>query len=324
MRDSTTPTPLLLSGIDGSNPLGFLAALGTLRTVDCLYPEAEIRMGWRLESGSWRPFLVSPTICFESFKLCDKLAVYLTSPPQQNLFKAVGDNLTLSPTQFGKLAKSTLAKACEGDQPSLSDLEFLAAFGTDAAYQPHSKDRTLMQDTALRTMSGAGHQHFIKFMREIISNSTSPHLHSTLFQPWTYEDEGRGMNLRWDPSDDRRYAMRWKNPSADPAVTMRGANRLAIEALPLFPTAPMGNDLATTGFRFSRGTFWSWPIWEPAIELCVIRSLLQLDAVSQNKKTDGQSTTHQATLSTQGIAVIFRSQRITVGKFRNFTPAKSV
>lgn len=292
--------------------------------MDRLYPDAEILMGWRLESGSWRPFLVSSTMEFEDTKLCYELADYLSSPAQQNLFETIGDNLTLSPNQFGKLAKTTLAKACDDDHTSLTELEFLAAFGTDAAYQPHSKDRMLMQDTALRTMSGAGHQHFIKFMRGIIANTTAAHLCSTLFRPWTYEDEGRGMNLRWDPIDDRRYAMRWKNPSADPAVTMRGANRLAIEALPLFPTAPMDNDLATTGFRFNRGMFWSWPIWQPAIELSVIRSLLQIAAISQDKKAEAPPTTPHTDLSALGIATISRSQRITVGKFRNFTPAKSL
>jgi hypothetical protein len=118
--------------------------------------------------------------------------------------------------------------------------------------------------------------------------------------------------------------MRWKNPSSDPAVTMRGANRLAIEALPLFPTAPMSNELVTTGFRFQRGAFWSWPIWEPTIELSIVRSLLQLSAISDEKKTEDQAESNRTNLFALGVTTIFRSQRITIGKFRNFTPAKSV
>ena len=175
-----------------------------------------------------------------------------------------------------------------------------------------------MQDTDLRTMSGAGHQHFIKFMREIINNTTSQHLHETLFQNWKYGDEGRGMNLRWDPIDDRRYAMRWKNPSSDPAATMRGANRLAIEAMPLFPTAPMGAELQTTGFRSKRGCFWSWPVWDCELELPVIQSLLQLAMLTDLDLREQMPEARHA-----GIAAVFKSQRITIGKFRNFTPAKA-
>ncbi len=173
-----------------------------------------------------------------------------------------------------------------------------------------------MQDTALRTMSGAGHQHFVEFLVNIIRNTESSHLYSTLFEFWRYDDEGRGANLRWDPIDDRRYAMRWKNPSADAARSMRGANRLAIEAIPFFVTAPMGGRLETTGFRTRKGTFWFWPIWEPAIDAQAVITLLQLAAVS--------SGTLDGSLVSRGIKVVYRSQRITVGKFRNFTPAQPV
>src|SRR5690606_35990470 len=89
-------------------------------------------------------------------------------------------------------------------------------------------------------------------------------------------DEGRGMNLRWDPIDDRRYALRWENPSADPSKTMRGANRLAIEALPLLPTMPINSRLGTTGFQGSgtRDTFFTWPIWSVPLNMPVVASLL--------------------------------------------------
>ena len=45
-----------LTGLDGSNPLGFLAALGTLVALDHQTSELETRprLGWRL-AGVWRP-----------------------------------------------------------------------------------------------------------------------------------------------------------------------------------------------------------------------------------------------------------------------------
>ena len=317
----TTPkqvNTLELTGLDGSNPLAFLAALGTLRSLSMMYPESEFRLGWQIDSGAWRPFIESEVLELDASSLCDDLSEWLADPPQLPLFESIGDNLTLSPKAFASLARSSVECSITDpkDISSQSALEFLIAFGSDATHQPHSKDRTQMQDTALRTMSGAGHQHFIQFMRHIIANTDSSQLQSTLFAFWRYEDEGRGANLRWDPIDDRRYAMRWKNPSADAAKSMRGANRLAIEAIPFFVTAPMKNRLETTGFRSRKGAFWFWPIWEDAIDVRSIMSLLQLAVVSAPSLDES--------LSKRGIKAVYRSQRITIGKFRNFTPAQPV
>jgi hypothetical protein len=166
-------------------------------------------------------------------------------------------------------------------------------------------------------MSGAGHQHFLKFFRELVSKTDVDHLHRALFLPWDYADEGRGMNLRWDPLDDRRYALRWEDPSSDPVKTMRGANRLAIEGLPLLPTMPTLDGLATTAFegKGARKTRFIWPIWTSPISIDVLRSLL----------TSVLSLKDGGVLATNlGVVVLYTSARITTGKFRNFTPSAPV
>jgi hypothetical protein len=132
-----------------------------------------------------------------------------------------------------------------------------------------------------------------------------------------YADEGRGMNLRWDPLDDRRYALRCENPSADPNKTMRGANRLAIEAFALLPTMPTGRRLATTAFQGSgaRGTFITWPMWNVSLVAPVIASLLS-NISGLTERSDLRSSL--------GVVAIYRSARITIGKFRNFTPSSPI
>lgn len=188
--------------------------------------------------------------------------------------------------------------------------DFLAAFGCESV----TDDKGLIQDTSLRTMSGAGHQHFLGFMRTLISDTTSEELHAAMFLPWRYVDPRPSM--RWDPADDRRYAMRWDDPSGDPIRTVRGANRLAIEALPLLPTMPVGADLATTGFSrlVDRGIYWSWPIWDRPVIVEVVRSLLAYDELQRQPPDRRQ-------LSAMGVREIYRSRRITQGKYRNFTPS---
>lgn len=47
-----------LDGLDGANPLAFLAALGTLRTAAAVWGTAKVRMSWVQSSGGWRPRLV--------------------------------------------------------------------------------------------------------------------------------------------------------------------------------------------------------------------------------------------------------------------------
>ena len=312
---------LELAGLDGANPLSFLAALGTIRTLGAIQPGSQFEMKWCSHSGKWTPSIRTSDRPLDRDGTCSTLIEYLEKPPQWYLFESIGDNLTLSPQRFRHLAEESISttddqrvESTESNDRLNADL--MAAFGSDGTFQPHSKDHSLIQDTALRTMSGAGHQHFIRFMREIIEQTTATHLYETLFENWRYQDEGRGLNLRWDPVDDRRYAMRWKNPSADPNMTMRGANRLAIEALPLFPTAVVGTKLETTGFKTipRKGTFWYWPIWNRWLPIDSIKTILQHPAISQEESLN----------LPKGIVTTFKSQRITVGKFRNFTPAVPV
>ena len=71
-------------------------------------------------------------------------------------------------------------------------------------------------------------------------------LRLALFAPWRYLDEKPTM--RWDPMDDRRYALRAGNPSKAPLRTVRGANRLAIEALTFLPTVPHGQPFDNNRF----------------------------------------------------------------------------
>jgi len=168
-------------------------------------------------------------------------------------------------------------------------------------------------------MSGAGHQHFLYFMRKLIDETNTEHLREALFGPWRYRDPA--PSLRWDPEDDRRYALRWREPSTDPLRTVRGANRLAFEALSLLPVIPTHTRAVTTGFTGQRSSniFWTWPIWSRSLPLDVTRSLLSLSTLV----TENEANSH-AELTARGIVAVFRSQRISIGKYRNFTPAQSV
>lgn len=298
---------LLLRGIDGSNPLGFLAAVGTLRIVTGASLPSDWRLRWQMHEGIWTPELLG-TERFSEEGLVELLMPHLTKAQNRAALKFAAD-LKVSCDQFRKVTEKAQSAARLAER---EDADFVAAFGCESV--PISDKDPTIRDTAFRTMSGAGHQHFLGSMLELVQDTVSDHLHASLFRPWQYSDER--PSLRWDPMDDRRYALRWRNPSGDTVRTMRGANRLAVEALPLFPTAPGDQRLLTTGFsqRRGEGTRFTWPIWHGPSSVDVVRSMLSLGELQEPRPDRGR-------LSAMGIVEVYRSERITNGKYRNFTAA---
>ena len=307
MMPKSSEPGLVLSGLDGANPLGFLAAVGALNTVSWADSDPAWRMKWVAQDGSWFPALFANRV-LSGEELVELLASALQreATPEFDF----NQNLNVDAEKFRKVAQDAQSRASSRNRRYA---DFVTAFGCEAAV---TRDGKSIQDTALRTMSGAGHQHFLGTMKQLSVAATSWHLHKALFNTWDYSDVKLG--LRWDPEEDRRYALRWGNPSdtsRNPIRTMWGANRLAVEALPLLPTALDGRRLETTGFtRHDRAVLFTWPIWECTVSREVVRSLLAL-AEMQEPEPD------RTKLRAMGVAEVYRSQRITVGKYRNFTHA---
>jgi hypothetical protein len=294
-----------LVGLDGANPLGFLAALGTLRTATTHWKEYSPRMGWSQSFGGWRPYLeIEDNISEEPF--IEGLNSELQKMKDHQAFK-FADNFPVSAEKY----RDELVRAVRASDGRVL-LDFLAAFGSETI----KDDKGNINDTAIRC-SGAARQLFFVDIRTLVNETNTRNLKEALIKPWAYQDDK--PNMRWDPNDDRRYALRWKNPSPDKIKTVRGANRLAIEGMPLLPTIPVSGQLETTGFmQNGRKIFWTWPIWAPAVSIDIVRSLLSLNEL-QTEKPD------RRILATRGIIEIFRCQRIKPNdKYRNFTPAVPV
>jgi hypothetical protein len=298
-----------MTGLNGVNPLAFLAAVGAFRSIAEVAPKKSARLSWTPSGSAWTAVLHTSEK-LEAEELVAILHPHLASRANQAAL-TVADNPKMPVGKFRAYANDAATRWL--NHSDMAWAEFTAAFGSDGVVD----DEGMIEDTAFRTMSGAGHQHFLKFMNELARDTSADQLKEALFGPWVYRDVG--FSMRWDPEDDRRYALRWFNPSGDAARNVRGANRLAVEGLRLFPTMPAASDLATTGFsgRKASNTFWSWPIWEFPISLDPCRSLL---AHAELTKTRPDSDVCRAI----GVVAVMRSQRITTGKFRNFTPAQVV
>ena len=148
--------------------------------------------------------------------------------------------------------------------------------------------------------------------------TTVDHLRNTLLEVWRFEDPKPGC--RWDSQEDRRYALRHRNPIKphkgtdslyDGSIrTQRGANRLGIEALSVFPLIPTSRRVETPGFCYltrDKSHCFTWPVWTDAISLDVLRTLiahLELTREQPNLKE----------LQPLGVAELFRCRRFTKGK----------
>ena len=298
-----------LTGLNADNLLGFMASLGVLRSASEIWDASTVRMAWEISGSSYSPVLFLPEIDLKSF--LPSLHTHLQTRVGHAAL-TIDKDLKISLNRFSVVSKNLAASFLNGSDAW--GAKMIAAFGCGISGNEDGN----IEDTAFRTMSGAGHQHFLEFMNLLAKETTLNQLQEAIFGPWQYRDPSPIM--RWDAADDRRYALRWDEPSKDPVKTVRGANRLAIESLPFFPVVPRSSpSVETTGFKGHRrnDTFFTWPIWCGALNADSVNSVLALPALQQ-------SDTSSVALAPLGICAVFRSQRITLGKYRNFTPAKSL
>lgn len=310
-----------LAGLDGSNPLAFLAAIGLLRLLHEATPEAAIKMHWEVIGGVWAAVLTTASpLAHDGWfdeqlsQIADRELASVLSLIDEDKGKIIS-----SPQQYGAVAQRTLQSFLSGNA-SRSDCDFLTALGSEMSRRVEQKKETdAIEYSELYMTRGSGHQRMLELAHNIRQATNHQHLAKASLSPWCYDDPGKSMNLRWDPLDDRQYAKRWLNPSNDPSQTVWGANDLAFEALPLFPTGIVNGRLQTAAFHRvpKQGTFFTWPIWVSPLSLPVVRSLLQCSQW-QRDAVDGVA------LSALAIDHLRRVQRVRNDKFFNFSMSTTV
>ncbi|MCY3609434.1 MAG: hypothetical protein OXG57_13450 [Acidimicrobiaceae bacterium] len=248
-----------LRGLVGTNPLGFMAALGVqvafvdtphqplVQWCDEVTPTPLVTVDGGLEgivhrvletAAQWR---TEPALC--------------PIPAAQNVKFPAGDiRRYLSEARqhrSGNLATSLVAEG------SLDAVTGRVAKPTDFHFT-------------------AGRQLFLKMARNVLSGVTEDQLREALVGPWQYTS--KLPSLRWDVSDDRAYALSAFDPTDNtnnPKLTVPGAECLAILGLCMFPVFPGRGKTATTGCSgtWRSGSF-SWPLWDRPAAPNVVRTLV--------------------------------------------------
>lgn len=301
---------LLLAGLDGSNPLGFLAALGLFKVVGRHAVTAPIQMAWTISDSKWVPELRIVGTC---------------SLDETGLLMCLDDVLIKQRTHHPAYLYDELSqikaedrrcffeKQCfDASAGSRARVDFLAAIASDVA-----------DESATNQVQTTRRDYHLSNIDAILERTTKDHLLRAVFRSWDYADSLDNQSLHLDPGEDRRHAYQWNQPSGDPDRKRRGgilgANRLALEAFELLTSVPYGKRLITTGFTGTRSddTRWTWPLWSCFISLSYLQSLLAL----KDLQDESFSAVTRQTLRERGIVAVFRSQRILVQKTPNFTPA---
>lgn len=306
-----------LDGLEPDNLLAVLALLGLLRALEAARAAWRPRAHWDM-SAPWRPILT------------------LAEPARQaEIAAAASEGVAGLAAHHAVTGSAADLKLTVADFAALREAADPAQTGVlDALSHPFvlTADGTLAQ-TPFAFMFGQGHQHFLQRFRDVpggvppksLAESGQPdlrasdHVARALFRPWERRDPTQ--SFRWDPAEDRRYALRARDPSADAATTQHGANVLAAIALPLLPLfavrrhggarvlAPM------TRHGPAREIEFTWPLWTRPARLAAIRALLAHPELAAD--LPDASALPQT-------AAVMRARRIQVGKYFNVAPARRI
>jgi hypothetical protein len=372
-----------LPELDGANPLGFLAALGTLAVLTEADPS--LKLGWQA-GPRWTPFLQSDAL-LDQATVKSRLSEALrgrTVPPDAEAKRESAQQAFDEAKKALKDARDALKKlkirGKERDQaweaevkpkeqalteirskwlaalkdavpspelalgrrpddcttpefrehargmlqnPSVASrrtADLLAAFGAEVSNRPDEA----IESTPFCFITGSGKQWFLDTARQLMAAVSEAKVGEALFERWAYRDEK--LSMRWDPQDDRRYALMDRDPTAsgNESTTVLMANLLAYRALGLFPCALRGSRLHQACWSGQKQLdAFTWPIWEQPLALLTIRSLLWHPAFGQQ-----DITPYRSDLRAMGVRAVYRSLRIAVGSGGNqkinFTPAQAI
>lgn len=291
---------LTLTGLDGSNPLAFLAALGAL---DAASAVAGSSLSWRDDSG-WRPVLASSCESLQSLiALLDEDRASCADDPALALAYDGKRDLKAPPVVFREHLLRVVSAASPTGRRSV---DWTSAFATDVALDNNGNTKP----TALHFT--AGQQQFLQMALQLCQEVTSNDLHEAVVGPWLYR---RPLPvLGWDATSARDYALRASDPSTDKKNGVPGADWLALRGLTFLSTVPRGDRVLTTGCvgGWKTGRF-RWPIWTGSLSAPVIRTLLAQDF-------EGMSIAERRA---RGISAVFSSgiKRSDQGGYGSFEPA---
>lgn len=283
-----------LTGLRGTNPLGFLAALGT--QVAFAKEREQPRLWW---TDDVVPHAV---VDFDIERIVEQaMKAFACWVPSRAMTPSMPDrdDLKLTPDEI----RAYLEYACDDLAARLS-----TALVAEGSLDNNSKAKP--SDLYFT----AGQQKFLDIGRKVLRSVSRENVIASLAGPWTYESELPSFG--WDVTDDRQYALRAKNPSDNKKRTNPGSEALALLGLTLHPVFRGSDGTLTQGCRGAwKSASYSWPLWSKAASLNAVKSLLA-------HAYDHLAADRQRWLLAWGVFRIFKSsiRRSEQGGYGTFGP----
>lgn len=256
---------IVLTGLDGSNPLAFFATLGVLEALsDCDVP---VQLRW-YDEGVWRPVITGIDGGLDALvHSIDADRISCKAEPAIGLEYGGKRDLKPAPGVFRAYLAGLAAHTGPGRRRGV---DWASAFATDVVVDNNGNTKP----TAFHFT--AGQQQFLKMVAELAAGVTSEDIREALVGPWRYDRPLPVMG--WDATMARDYALRASNPSNDKKLGVPGADWLAVRGLPCFPTVPVRTRIRTTGCvgGWKTGRF-RWGLWTVPLDRELVRSSMRLD-----------------------------------------------
>lgn len=291
-----------LAGLNGSNPLGFLAAVGLQLALHDEGHSSKLR--W---SDEVVPRAILSTV--PEVDLANTALTCVNRLRQSPLFSSGIDG-----ARDLKFAGDRIRPFLEVASSNPAAIRLASCLVSEASIDRNGKAKP--SDLYF----SAGQQRFLEILREVLDGVTREDIQAAIDGPWPYTSEL--PTFMWDTGDDANYALAARNPAVEKKLTVPGAEALAILGLSAFPVFT-GKDrtltTATSG-TWKNGRF-RWPIWHLAAGSGATRSIIQQIPIIEHGDA---STVDQ--LNGWGLDLVYEStiRRSDQGGYGSFSPPRII
>ncbi|MCC7075696.1 MAG: hypothetical protein IT198_01090 [Acidimicrobiia bacterium] len=266
-----------LHALEGTNPLGLLAAIGCLTAVARTAPDLEPTLRWT-ESVVPTALLDGPSdvqhltgILMADLAAWTPSAVLDSGPGGDTI-----DEVKLTPDD---LRSWITAVASQATARNRRDLDLLCGLVAEFALDNNGNAKPTDLHFA------AGQQRFLKMARELREGMQAADYTEAIQGPW--QSASVLPTFDWDCGSERVYALRAGDPSKEKKLGVAAANWLGFTSLSLLPVLSQARKAVTTGGggSWKRGTF-TWPLWSVPATVPVVRSLLSLPGLADMRPAE--------------------------------------
>ncbi|AGW14190.1 type I-G CRISPR-associated protein, Cas3-extension family [Megalodesulfovibrio gigas] len=318
---------LILTGLEGTNPLAVMAAFGLLRCCQEIACFSGVRLAWQETASLWRPVLhLDQPIPKNEF--CNVLSEHLATASQQScagLLALVDEHAVtearMAPSSYAAMVRKAQEACFQGNRGLADWLLALASdmvltgkgdtkpsplcmtSGSQQFFPTLQKCAASMNPMQKIKLSGAKRTQQQNQSKELAR--VAGHFEEALFGPWRYADNQH--SLGWDVGGDRAHALMPIAPTKLDHCGVLAAVWLAIESLPLFPTVLTQHGLATACFEKqgqgrNQEEALLWPIWTRPVSIDTLRCLL-LQTIAWSREP-------RSVAARRSIEVFYRAKRV--------------